>query len=117
MSKLIMKKLMVYLTLITAFLLVISTLSACSSKLEGSYSKTSDNNNYTVTYTFSGKDKVEVLLVDASGKTLTSMSGKYKISGKTITFSDWSDGHEGKTTDFEVSGNSLIIYGVEYVKK
>ena len=110
-----MGKTVLYITLLFTVVFMLCALSACSSNLKGSYSKTHEDGT-VFTYTFSGVDKVKIERFDPSGNLVLSRTGSYKITNDKISFYNMSDGLN-KEFDVKVENGSIIIDGYEYKKK
>ena len=103
------------IAVIVALVLILGALTACSSKLNGCYSR--NEQGIVFQYTFDGSDKVQYEVFGSSGTLLSSDSWFYRISGKTISYSDTAFGAEKVQYSFQKKGSSIFINGNEYVKK
>jgi len=106
------KRSVVCITFIIAFVLVFTTLAACSTKLVGTYSRVEDG--ITFQHTFYGNDQTLYEVFFKDGSLAHSATRSYKISGNTISFI----GTKGETDySFQKKGNTIIIDGYIYTKQ
>ena len=116
MTKTIAKKAVMCCTVIVVLAFMLSALTACSPRLNGTYSRITDDGN-TATYVFSKNNAIDFTVVSPAGEVLVSRSCTYTLTKNSITFSDWTDGWQGRTFEIRVEKDAFYLGPDEIVFK
>ena len=119
MPKMITKKLIAYLVVVSLLVLTIGTLAACSQRLNGKYAYSigGDNEHGTVFLIFDGSNKMKYEVTNADGSIATSKTCTYTIKNGKILYSKWSDGSKDFEEEFTIDGSDLVFGSTRYIKQ
>ena len=116
MLKVVSKKIVVCVITIAVLSLMLSLLTACSPRLNGTYARTTDQGNVGV-FTFSGNNQVKSETISPDGDILSSRTTTYILNKDKIVFSDWSDGYEGRELEIRIERDSFFLGPDEFEYK